>query len=141
MSYLFIKDAQTEQETHSSLIENTLPVTESFSDIIDSFLTTAERKLTGYSIGEIDILAKAAKNVDSEVKKRDLLKRIDAAITDAKKELVNTNKDDKKKDLRLQLQVLSELKNKVNSFKVTEHDEKKEDDEGNKKHRIDLDNL
>ena len=47
MSYLFIKDAQTEQETHSSLIENTLPVTESFSDIIDSFLTTAERKLTG----------------------------------------------------------------------------------------------
>ena len=101
MSYLFIKDAQTEQETHSSLIENTLPITESFSDIIDSFLTTAERKLTGYSIGEIDILAKAAKNVDSEVKKRDLLKRIDAAITDVKKEFFTSSRPTLRKNEHL----------------------------------------
>lgn len=121
MSSLFIKDITTLEESHNS---NTL--TESnYKDVMDSFLSYAERKLTGYSVKEIDVLAKKAKAVDSEVKKREVLIRINDASKASKDKLANSKTtDDQRKELRLQIQVLSELKNKVNAFKVTGEEEK-----------------
>lgn len=126
MSNLFIKDIISLEESHNS---NTL--TESnYKDAMDSFLSYAERKLTGYSVKEIDVLAKKAKAVDSEVKKREVLIRINDASKASKDKLVNSKTtDDQRKELRLQIQVLSELKNKVNAFKVTGEEEEKEPSE------------
>lgn len=126
MSSLFIKDIVSLEESHNS---NTL--TESnYKDVMDSFLSYAERKLTGYSVKEIDVLAKKAKAVDSEVKKREVLIRINDASKASKDKLANSKTtDDQRKELRLQIQVLSELKNKVNAFKVTGEEEEKEPSE------------
>lgn len=110
---------------------------EDFGDTMDSFQGWAERKLKGYSVKEIDVLANKAKHVNSEVSKRATLERIENALSDARKELATTKDSDKQRELRVQIQVLSELKSKVNSFKVTDdHDDKteKEDD-----HKINLD--
>jgi ribosome maturation protein Sdo1 len=93
---------------------------EEFSDMLDSWYGTVERKLKGYSTQEIDTLAKAAKEIDSEVKKRSTLERIEDALKDARIEVNKTNNADKKRELRLQIQVLGELKGKVNAFKVVE---------------------
>jgi len=115
-------------------------LSEDFEETIDSFLAAAERKLTGYSVKEIDILASKAKHVDSEVKKREVLERIDDATKDARKALTNTKSDEKKrKGLRLQLQVLGELRQKVNSFKVVEHEEPTKHDDDKPHNKIDLD--
>jgi len=104
------------------ILENcvTESVIDSIHDTVESWLATAERKLSGYSTTEIDVLAKAAKSVDSETKKRATLERIENALKDARIELNETNKADKKRELRLQIQVLGELKAKVSSFKVVE---------------------
>jgi len=104
------------------ILENcvTESVIDSIHDTVESWLATAERKLSGYSTTEIDVLAKAAKSVDSETKKRATLERIENALKDARIELNETNKADKKRELRLQIQVLGELKAKVLSFKVVE---------------------
>ena len=120
------------------LSEETEVLSEDFEDTIDSWLATAERKMTGYSVKEIDILANKAKNVDSEVKKREALEHIDDAVKDARTTMTDSKTDEKKrKGLRLQLQVLGELRSKVNSFKVVEdHDDHKKEPAHNK---IDLD--
>ena len=104
------------------ILENcvTESVIDGIHDTVESWLATAERKLSGYSTTEIDVLAKAAKSVDSETKKRATLERIENALKDARIELNETNKADKKRELRLQIQVLGELKAKVLSFKVVE---------------------
>lgn len=104
------------------ILENcvTESVIDSIHDTVESWLAAAERKLSGYSTTEIDVLAKAAKSVDSETKKRATLERIENALKDARIELNETNKADKKRELRLQIQVLGELKAKVSSFKVVE---------------------
>lgn len=104
------------------ILENcvTESVIDGIHDTVESWLATAERKLSGYSTTEIDVLAKAAKSVDSETKKRATLERIENALKDARIELNETNKADKKRELRLQIQVLGELKAKVSSFKVVE---------------------
>lgn len=104
------------------ILENcvTESVMDSIHDTVESWLAAAERKLSGYSTAEIDVLAKAAKSVDSETKKRATLERIENALKDARIELNETNKADKKRELRLQIQVLGELKAKVLAFKVVE---------------------
>ena len=115
-------------------------LSEDFEDTVDSWLSTAERKLTGYSVREIDVIAKKAKHIDSEVKKRAVLERIDDAVKDARTTISDSKTDEKKrKGLRLQLQVLGELRQKVNAFKVTDdHDAPKASDE-KPHHKIDLD--
>jgi hypothetical protein len=113
---LFIKSATVGE----SILEESVLV-EDFDSTIDSFISYAERKLRGYSVKEIDVLAKAAKSVDSEVKKRDTLERINNALTDARAALVKAKDTDKKKELRIQIEVLTELKTKVTAFKVVEH--------------------
>lgn len=115
---------------------------EAFGDTVDSWYAYAERRLKGYSVTEIDVLAKKAKSIDSEVKKRDTLSRIDAAITDAKASLAKDGKNEEKaKELRLQLTVLAQLKTKVNAFKVVDDSEgdKGKDDEDSRSDKIDLD--
>ena len=129
---LFIKEALRTPES----AETPIILREDWEDTLTSFTTYAERKLKGFSVGEIDHLATKAKDVDSEVKKRDVLERIEDALKDARKALADTNKADKQKELRIQIQVLGELKTKVNAFKVT-------DDEPTKTHdnKLNLDEV
>ena len=128
MSFLFIKDAMSLSETTNIMNEDLDKVQEKFIDSIDNFINIVERRLKGYSFGEIDSLAKKAKNINSEVKKRETLKQIEDATKKAQESLKTTNDDDKKHELRLQLQSLSELKNKVNSFHVVEDPKEEKDD-------------
>lgn len=121
---LFIKSVLNE----SVEIENVLQ--EDIGDTVDNFMGYVERKLRGYSTSEIDMLAGKAKKVDSEVKKRSLLTRIEEALKDAKTALQDSKDEEKKKELRLQISVLGELKTKVNSFSVLgDKDEEKSDRE------------
>lgn len=124
------------QELHGT-VEHPEILKEDFEDTMTSFLTMATRKLKGYSVGEIDHLAKKARAVNSEVGKRDLLERINDALNDARKALKGA-KADKQKELRTQIQVLGELKAKVSAFSVTGDAKEKEDDDKNKE-IIDLD--
>lgn len=114
---LFIKSAIG---SDNQLLEAIL--VEDFGSTMDSFVSYAERKLRGYSTKEVDVLAHHAKNLQTEVEKRETLERIDNALKDARSAMAKA-KEAKKKELRLQIEVLSELKTKVTSFKVIEHPE------------------
>lgn len=114
---LFIKSAIG---SDNQLLEAIL--VEDFGSTMDSFVSYAERKLRGYSTKEVDVLAHHAKNLQTEVEKRETLERIDNALKDARSSMAKA-KEAKKKELRLQIEVLSELKTKVTSFKVIEHPE------------------
>jgi hypothetical protein len=118
---LFIKVATTGDTVLAEAV-----LAEDFDSAMDSFTSYAERKLRGYSVKEIDVLAKAAKTIDSEVKKRETLERINNALVDARAALVKAKDTDKKKELRTQIEVLTELKTKVAAFKVVEHPEEVE---------------
>ena len=132
MSNLFIKDVLMES---SNIVE---VLNEDYGDMIDSFISYAERRLTGYSVKEVDVLAKKAKAVDNEVDKRATLTRIEEAIKSAKEKLSNSKlTEDQRKDIRLQIQVLGELKAKVNSFKVAED----HSPEAKERRKINLDEL
>lgn len=114
---LFIKCATGND---NQLLESIL--VEDFGSTMDSFVSYAERKLRGYSTKEVDVLAHHAKNLQTEVEKRETLERINNALKDARTAMAKA-KEDKKKELRLQIEVLTELKAKVTSFKVVEHPE------------------
>lgn len=117
MSNLFIRDISILKENN----DTNIILEEDFKEVINSFTIYAERRLKGYSVREIDSLATKAKAVNSEVSKREVLIKVDTALKAAKEKLAKPKlTDDTKKELRLQIQVLGELKNKVNSFKVIE---------------------
>ena len=112
---------------------------EAFADTIDSFKTWAERKLKGYSIGEIDVLANKVKAIGSEVEKREVLERIEDALKAARSTLSKSTNEAKRRELRLQIEVLGQLKSKAMSFNVLGEKEPSDSDEGNRREVIDLD--
>lgn len=130
-------------QTESSMYENTdeePTLYTRFTDSITNLMNIAERKLTGYSVGEIDSLAKKAKRIKSEKDKREVLAQIHSAEEKAKETLNKTKDEGKKVELKLQLQVLSELKNKVKSFNVLDDESREKEHHFNSnKEKIKLD--
>lgn len=124
---LFIKEV----EKITGLREDSpVEIHEGFGDIMDSFYGHVERRLRGYSTREADFLIKKAKKIKDETSKRDVLSRIEAALKSAREALTNAKDDEeKKRELRLQMSVLGELKAKVNAFNPLKDNEKDSDDD------------
>jgi hypothetical protein len=106
----------------------------------ESFMTWATRKLKGYSVAEIDHLAKRAVNIKTHEEKTDLIERIRDAVTAANKKLIDFRKTmDKTKEvdrhkeeyLKEHLSVLQALLSRSQSFNILAHldNEKKEQEE------------
>ena len=87
---------------------------ESFS--LESFTTWAERKLKGYSAGEVDHLAKKVYEINSESNKKAVIERILNAITDAKEKLKVTDDNVKKKLIHDHIEVLNKLMSYAHSY-------------------------
>ena len=120
------------------MVNKIITLNESFSDTIESFQTWATRKLKGYSVGEIDHLANKVKSIDSEVEKRAALERIEDALKAARTTLSKATNESKRRELRLQIEVLTQLKSKANSFSVIDGKDAPKDD-GDRREVIDLD--
>lgn len=124
------------------LLEETV-LHEEFS--YESFKTWATRKLKGYSIAEIDHLAKRAISVDTHEEKIDLLERIRDAIKESQEKLNKLSKEKAEDDaarqklqyLKDHVSILKTLESKVNAFSIIDHLEEKknaESDTSNAKH-------
>lgn len=110
---------------------------EDIEETMNDFHHYIERKMRGYSVGQVDTLASRAKKVNSEVAKREVLDDIDDALKDAREVLADSTDDKKKRNLRMQITVLNELKSKVKSFKVVDNHEKEKDDVERRKVNLD----
>jgi hypothetical protein len=98
--------------------------------------TFVERKIKGYSSGEVDSIVNKLKTMDSEEKKRDLLARTEAAIKDANEAKSKTTDSDKLRELTLQLEILSTLKSKISAFNVIKHVENTAEEEKRRKEEL-----
>lgn len=111
----------------------------------ESFMTWAVRKLKGYSVAEVDHLAKRAVNLESHEEKTDLLERIREAvkanekkIASKKADIADNPKDEKLKDelqyLNDHVSVLKTLIVKVQSFNIIDHLESQKNKKEEKEH-------
>ena len=102
----------------------------------ESFITWATRKLKGYSVREIDHLAKRVVNIDTHEEKTDVIERIRDAIKEANEKLVKREEaaKDKKDDevvqnelkyMKEHLSILIVLLSKAQSFNIVTHLENK----------------
>jgi formyltetrahydrofolate synthetase len=102
----------------------------------ESFITWATRKLKGYSVKEIDHLAKRVVNIDTHEEKTDVIERIRDAVKEAneklakKVEAAKDKKDDEVaqnevKYMKEHLGILRVLLSKAQSFNIVDHLEAK----------------
>lgn len=119
----------------------------------ESFISWAARKVKGYSVKEIDHLAKIVMNIKTHEEKTDVVERIREAISSgevtlakAQKEYnINKTSSDKKNKveyLKDHQEILKTLLSKASSFNIISHLEKdkpREEEAPNqdKKYRID----
>jgi hypothetical protein len=128
----------------------TEPLCEDFS--YESFVSWAARKLKGYSVKEIDHLAKRVVNIDTHEEKTDVIERIRDAIKsaqakvdkikeDLQKEPDDTANKEQKKYMEEHLSILKVLLSKAQAFNIVDHLEGKKNppSEGDEKkvYRID----
>ena len=106
----------------------------------ESFISWATRKLKGYSVKEIDHLAKRVVNIDTHEEKTDVIERIRDALKAAKeklekrKEYAHEHKDDEvaQNDLKYMeehVEILNVLLSKAQSFNIVTHLENKKNPE------------
>jgi Mg2+ and Co2+ transporter CorA len=107
-------------------------INEEFS--YESFVSWAARKLKGYSIKEIDYLAKRVVNIDTHEEKTEVIERIRDALRAAEEELekeqvAKTKKDGKEdtakrdqlKYMQEHISILKVLLSKAQSFNIVDH--------------------
>lgn len=115
----------------------------------ESFMTWAVRKLKGYSVAEVDHLAKRAVNLESHEEKTDLLERIREAVKANEKKIASKkseiSKDPKEEKLKEELQylqdhvsVLKTLIAKVQAFNIIDHLESQKNKKEEKENRPDV---
>ena len=125
---IFLEDIQVLREEDERILN------EEFS--YESFLTWATRKLKGYSVKEIDHLAKRVVNIDTHEEKTDVIERIRDAIKEGKEKLEKKKQDleeDKEsislknevKYMQEHLSILNVLLSKAQSFNLVQHLENK----------------
>ena len=102
----------------------------------ESFISWAARKLKGYSVKEIDHLAKRVVSIDTHEEKTDVIERIREAIESGNKELEKkkeqVSKDEnneaiknEEKYMEEHLEILRVLLSKAQSFNIVSHLEAK----------------
>lgn len=143
-----IKDASilTKEATLLEAIINTTYeyFQEDLVGIIKDISNFAERKLKGYSPGQVDRLINKASNINSEEKKASLIKEIDTAIADAKdsfkSDKESANPDQAKQDaLKYQVEILTKLKEKIRGLNVI--DNKLDNIDKEHENQVDLDSM
>jgi Mg2+ and Co2+ transporter CorA len=101
----------------------------------ESFVSWAARKLKGYSIKEIDYLAKRVVNIDTHEEKTEVIERIRDALRAAEEELEkkqftktkcisckeDTAKRDQLKYMQEHIGILKVLLSKAQSFNIVDH--------------------
>jgi len=114
---------------------------EDFSDTISSFVSYVEKKLNGYSVGEVDSLINKARRLSSETDKRELLQKIRDSVKTAKDKLadVKDKESDRYHELHLQVEVLNSLASKVSSFNPINGKYDSDDNEEKNDRKLNLD--
>lgn len=96
----------------------------------EGFMTWATRKLKGYSVAEIDHMAKRITTISTHEEKTDCIERVQDATTAAKKEMdaFQAKMDRKKPDdvnklayLKEHLSILQRLLERAKTFDIIEH--------------------
>ena len=96
----------------------------------ESFKTWAARQVKGYSVGEVDHLARRAYNLKSHSDKLDLIERISDATKDASEKLAKEDDNTKKEMLRSHITVLNKIKSVATAYDPTQtHEENKAKDQ------------
>jgi hypothetical protein len=115
----------------------------------ESFVSWAARKLKGYSVKEIDHLAKRVVNIDTHEEKTDVIERIREAVVSGKekvkkqKEKLDNAENDSDKDLakneynymKEHLDILNVLLSKAQTFNIVSHLEGKKGEKDEKEKR------
>ena len=113
---------------------------EDLSDWLSEFKTKAERMLKGFSAGEIDKFANEVNDIDTEVKKREVIAKIESAIKDAEKTKNSTTNADTRKECVMHLELLHQLLTKAKSVDIVgKPKEENKDSEENKRRVVNLD--
>jgi predicted nucleic acid-binding Zn-ribbon protein len=103
-------------------------INEEFS--VESFMTWATRKLKGYSVAEIDHLARRVVNIKTHEEKTDCIARIQQALREAREKMSQfQSKMDKKKEednqkleyMKEHMEVLNQLLSRANGFNILSH--------------------
>ena len=106
----------------------------------ESFVSWAARKLKGYSVKEIDHLAKRVVNIGTHEEKTDVIERIRDAITAGKEKLEKAVEKSKEKPedevlkndvkyMKEHLSILNVLLSKAQTFNIVDHLEAKKNRE------------
>lgn len=94
----------------------------------NDFKIYIDRKLKGYSHGEIDYLASKATNLNTHTDKQELLVKIYAAKDVARDKLHKTTDPNDRRELLIHMDVLKTLEGKVKAFNIVDHLEKHKED-------------
>ena len=108
MKYAFINLRESSDDEEDSVI----------AKWFNEFKIKAERMMKGYSAAEIDRLAKKVASIDSEVSKRETIKEIESALSDAVKTKSTTKDENTKKEATMQIELLNQLHHKASSFSI-----------------------
>jgi 6-phosphogluconate dehydrogenase len=115
-------------ETAVLALEEQKMMNEEFS--VESFMTWATRKLKGYSVAEIDHLARRVVNIKTHEEKTDCIARIQQALREAREKMSQfESKMDKKKEednqklvyMKEHLEVLNQLLSRAQGFNILAH--------------------
>jgi hypothetical protein len=103
------------EEAKLKFIENKI-LNEGFN--YEDFKNWLVRKIKGYSVAEVDALAKKVQNIDSHESKIDTINEINDAIKDNNIAAAQTSDINKKKYIKLNIEALNVLKAKANEFSI-----------------------
>jgi hypothetical protein len=107
------------EETKLKFAENKI-LNEDFN--YEDFKNWLVRKIKGYSVAEVDALAKKVKDIDSHESKLDTLNAINDAIKANTEAAAKTTDVNKKNYIKANIEALNLLKTKANEFSIVDKD-------------------
>jgi hypothetical protein len=114
------------EETKLKFAENKI-LNEDFN--YEDFKNWLVRKIKGYSVAEVDALAKKVKDIDSHESKLDTLNAINDAIKANTEAAAKTTDVNKKNYIKANIEALNLLKTKANEFSIVDKDPVNNDDD------------
>jgi hypothetical protein len=103
----------------------------------EDFKNWLVRKIKGYSVAEVDALAKKVQNIDSHESKLDVLDAINDAIKANTEAAAKTSDVNKKNYIKANIEALNLLKTKANEFSIVDKSSTDNDDSDTRVVKID----
>jgi hypothetical protein len=122
------------EETKLKFAENKI-LNEDFN--YEDFKNWLVRKIKGYSVAEVDALAKKVKDIDSHESKLDTLNAINDAIKANTEAAAKTTDVNKKNYIKANIEALNLLKTKANEFSIVDKSSTDNDDSDTRVVKID----